>query len=130
MSRPPETRGHCADLPPQVVDKFFYADLRTERFQHRIGRVICSQCPVQAACLEEAIVEPPGYGMRGGESSYSLWQLHTRWMDEHVDADVLAAEAIGRQTGLTGLQQAARAQKGCMPAVPLAMPELGGVYEY
>jgi hypothetical protein len=94
-------QGACADLLPQVVDKYFYSHAHTERFQLAVGRAICSHCPVQMDCLEETIVEPPGQGMRGGETNGSLWRLHDRWMDEHVDADVLALEAIEKQRAST-----------------------------
>ncbi len=118
--------GLCQDLSPAVIDKYWMANGHRDRFAFMTAKVICANCPVLTSCLEDAIVEPPGYGVRAGESSYRLWQLHARWMDEHIDADVLAAEAISRQHARLSLQVSARNGSGRFPDVPLAYPELGG----
>lgn len=126
MRSAPE-QGACADLPPQVVDKYFFADGTHERFQLAVGRAICAHCPVHAACLEEAIVEPPGRGMRAGETNKSLWRLHARWMDEHVDADFLAEDAIAVQAhSVAGVNRSYKYRHGKFLSPALAFPELGG----
>ena len=118
--------GLCQDLPPAVVDKYWMANGLRSRFAFMTAKVICANCPVLTSCLEDAIVEPPGYGVRAGESSYRLWQLHSRWMGERIDAAVLATEAISRQHARLSLQVSERNGSGRFPDVPLAYPELGG----
>jgi hypothetical protein len=118
--------GICMELAPEVLDKYFFPEPVHERFQLMIGKTICAHCPIRPDCLEEAIVEPPGFGVRGGETSAALWRLHDRWMNEHIDADILAAEAIAGQKGIRSLRSASRAQHGMFPDVPLAFPEMGG----
>src|SRR4051812_36093692 len=97
--------GACAELPPASVDKYFLGDARLA-FPRMVGKAICSGCAIQAECLEAAIVEPPGHGIRGGQTSAELCDLHARWMDERTEADVLAAEAIASQKPVGGLRRA------------------------
>jgi hypothetical protein len=117
--------GACQDLPPASVDKYFLGDARLA-FPRMIGKAICGGCAVQAECLEAAIVQPPGHGIRGGQTSAELWDLHARWMDGHIDADVLAAEVIASQKPVGGLRRAYDLRHGRFGTVALACPELGG----
>jgi hypothetical protein len=125
VDRTPEG-GACQELAPQVVDKYFQASGATERFQFMTAKAICGGCAVRAACLEEAIIAPPGTGVRAGESSKSLWALHARWMDEHADITELVNEALRRQKRLGGLVTTRALRAGQMDDVPLAASELGG----
>jgi hypothetical protein len=118
--------GACQNLPPAVIDKYFQADGVRQRFEHATAKAMCGQCAVRAACLDDAIVDPPGHGIRGGESSNVLWQLHARWMDEHVEADALAAHAIAHQRRLGGVPASRNFARGDFKGVALACPKLGG----
>ena len=54
--RHPSLRGGaCTDLLPEVADKYFQSNDTTERFQCLTARMICMGCPVQLACLMDAI---------------------------------------------------------------------------
>src|SRR4051812_42922223 len=116
--------GACQSLAPEVADKYFQANGEGERFQFMTAKAICGGCVVRAACLEEAIIAPPGTGIRAGESSKSLWDLHARWMDEHAGIPELVDEAMRRQKRLGGLVTTRALRAGQMGDVPLGAPEL------
>jgi WhiB family redox-sensing transcriptional regulator len=55
------TRGRCRDIPPSM---FFPSD----GVGVDVARRICAECPVQAPCLEYALVERIDHGVWGGAS--------------------------------------------------------------
>lgn len=94
----------CAELPPEVADRYMRASLATAPFAHYTGRMICTRCPVRLACLTQAIAEPttgdalaPSAGIRGGEPAYRVAELAFRARRERVPAATLAREALGQQ---------------------------------
>ena len=65
--------GACTELAPQVVDKYFSANSRTQPFEARTAKAICSNCPIQEECLEAAIKGPRvRRGIIGGMSASAI----------------------------------------------------------
>ncbi len=116
--------GACQELAPEVADKYFQSNGATERFQYMTAKSICGGCAVRAACLEDAIVAPPGHGIRGGERAEAIWQLHARWMDQRADITELVDEALRRQKRLGGLVTTRALRAGHFEDVLLVHPEL------
>jgi hypothetical protein len=56
--RPTPRGGACTDLLPEVADKYFQSHGHTDRFQYLTARMIFMGCPVQLACLMDAIEHP------------------------------------------------------------------------
>jgi hypothetical protein len=118
--------GACLDLPPQVVDKYFHADRRTEPFQHKTAIQMCGQCAVRLSCLIDAIENPTTTGVRGGEPAESIRALNHEHRRERTPTAELARRAIGWQLPpLRGAYGQAGLRAGRMPDMPLLHPELG-----
>lgn len=96
MTAVDEQGAACADLPYQVVDKYFEAHAFEQRFEHLTAKAICGHCAVQAACLAEAIQEPRSYVTRGGESPGALRHLRREYLAGVPVEDVVTA-ALARQ---------------------------------
>lgn len=60
--------ANCADLPPQVIDKYFDSHVRWQPFLARTAMAICSRCVVLTECREQAFNMPnlPERGVIGG----------------------------------------------------------------
>ncbi len=78
----PEDRWYelaaCRGIDPEL---FFAAKGDTNAI--RRARAVCARCPVAAACVEEAVLSEPGWGVWGGTT-------------------VRDRQRIRRETGLTG----------------------------
>lgn len=99
--------GACIDLPPIVIDKYFFADGKTQRFEHLTAKAICGKCAVQAACLLNAITEPiQSDGVRGGESVRSVLQLRHERI-HGADPAELVVMALSRQQRMGGITTSA-----------------------
>jgi WhiB family transcriptional regulator, redox-sensing transcriptional regulator len=58
-----QARGLCAELPTSEADRLFFP----ERGQSsKAARALCSECPVQAECLEYALERREAFGVWGG----------------------------------------------------------------
>jgi hypothetical protein len=120
------TGGACLDLSPAVIDKYFLASQRTERFEHVTAKSICAGCIVRVACLADAIVNPQPQGVRGGESPEAVRALNYQHHRERTPAAVLAAQAIGWSLNpLRGAYGEKHLRAGHMPDMALIMPEGG-----
>lgn len=66
----PLRAGACMTLPALVINKYFWANAHTERFEAETARAICVRCIVKALCLTRAIVHvPPDVGVVAGQSA-------------------------------------------------------------
>lgn len=96
------SRGACMDLPPQVLDKYFYANIREQPFEHLTARAICGRCAVRAACLEDA-VSSPGLVVsdepmiRGGEASSTIRYMRRAHFLRGESVRVLVDNALAHQ---------------------------------
>lgn len=91
--------GACMELPIEVVDKYFAADIQDAPFQHYTARAICGQCAVQAACLTEAIEAPgilraPEGVVRAGYSGYMITRLRRRHFLSGESSMAIAREVL------------------------------------
>lgn len=121
-NRPNSQQPICETLPPQVVDKYLFADYYGELFQFRTGQAICQSCPVQLECLTEAITAPdqPIWGIRGGESPNSIRKLHVQLNQSEATAEEIATAAIAKARRRPGVE---RLRHGNFePNMPLALP--------
>ena len=68
--------GACTELAPQVVDKYFEANSRTQPFEARTAKAICGTCPIQEECLDAAINGPISRrGIVGGLSAHAIRRI-------------------------------------------------------
>lgn len=83
--------GACSDIHPNVVAKYFTANVEKERFEAKTAVAICSRCPVQQECLERVVKGPPmrqrgevlRYGIIGGMTATQIariqdWEAYDR----------------------------------------------------
>jgi hypothetical protein len=110
--------GACVGLPPAVIDKYFMADGCAERFQFLTAKAICGRCAVQAACLIEAIRFPSG-GVRGGESTTDIGDMHRDYVMGRATAESLAASALLRQRRKPGVADSPSLRAGRFRDTPL-----------
>src|SRR3954447_21203633 len=93
--------GACYDLLPQVVDKYFFSGERGT-FVNLTGKAICANCIIQQECLEDAIANPIGDSLRGGETPESIRALAYQHRTERTPIPVLARTALRQQLPLEG----------------------------
>ena len=88
--------GACADLAPQVVDKYFLGNSGQHMFTAKIARAICANCVARPDCLLRALADPPERGIQAGLSANALAAMRTRMLQEHgtVDAKFLTREDL------------------------------------
>lgn len=90
----------CAGLPDDIVDRYWGAHYRDQRFAHMTAVQACHACPVRVACLAHAIRLPKPQGRKGshriwgGVSSHVLAALHHRYLRERTSAWRLAEEHV------------------------------------
>lgn len=59
----------CGELlrgDPVTFDEYFYPDEFHDRAVTRMAIKICQACPVRVECLEDALDNIDGYGIKGG----------------------------------------------------------------
>lgn len=77
--------GLCVDLPLQVVDRYWRAHARHDRFAYLTALQVCHQCPVREACLTQAVQEARSthpFAVRGGASFADQTHLRHLWLSE------------------------------------------------
>lgn len=102
---PPEwqTHGLCAQLPVDVSDSLFFGIENREAPGRLIAaanqaRNICARCPIEAACLSNALINDERYGVWGGTSGRQREKLRLRLVNG-ASVDELVRECLpGRQT--------------------------------
>lgn len=89
MSELPLIEGAaCAELPPQVVDKYFYSNSHPMNFQAQVARAICAHCVVRLECLEQALIFPPERGTQAGKSRKEILTMRQRLLGENATIDM------------------------------------------
>jgi hypothetical protein len=121
----PDLRGGaCQGLPPGVADKYFQANGHTDRFQYLTAKMICMGCPVQLACLMDAIEHPQRGGVRGGESAPAIRALNYQHRQERTPVERLGRTAIRHQLApFRGAYGDANLRAGNFPDMTLTFPE-------
>jgi hypothetical protein len=116
------------DLPPEIVDKYFLANVHTDRFLVLTAQAICGHCAVKAECLLDALTMPDTvHGVRGGESGRSILLMRRQIAHGNVEPADLVLGALSRQADpLEQLQYSETVRKGLFKTVQLARPDLGG----
>jgi hypothetical protein len=95
-------QGACADLLPEVVDKYLFSNANTEAFQAMTAKAICGNCAVHAMCLVDAIMAPEQpRGVRGGESDHSVQALRKEYRHGAEVAELVVG-ALKRQLPMGG----------------------------
>lgn len=108
----------CETLPPDVSEKYFYADYYRQLYAFRTAQAICGGCVIQEQCLAKAIATPGDhFGIRGGESSWSIRRLHVEYNQTDVSAGELARGAIARHRQRPGVERLRKAD--FQPNVPV-----------
>lgn len=74
--------GNCADLLPQVYDKYFLANTSPGQFRAAVARAICANCVVRIECLEQAIYQPPPRGTLAGKNRRELLDIRSRMVEQ------------------------------------------------
>jgi hypothetical protein len=77
----PLREAACAKLPPQIMEKYFFANGRTQPFEYATAKVICQRCIVRDICLEETIIGQRGkIGIRAGLGMVAIDALHSEYL--------------------------------------------------
>ena len=86
---------------PEVVDKYFFANARTNPFEYRTALAICGQCAVRGACLVEAIAgKKPVVDrqeIRAGESGYAIAEIRRKYIVDGVPLRALVGQVLDEQ---------------------------------
>lgn len=93
-----QTRGLCAHLPVEESDRLFFGIENREAPGRLIAaankaRAICRRCPIEAACLTNALLHDERYGVWGGTSGRQREKLRVR-LGAGASVDELVRECL------------------------------------
>lgn len=112
-------------MPLELVDKYFGS---SSPFYRETARAICSNCPVQVECLQDAMRRPSvNYGIRAGANRQVIGALARRVARGESSREV-AVEAILRQEPLARMMGNTAIRVGNFQDTPLLI-EADVMYE-